>query len=400
MQCRDRIHQALSFLSFAFYPKPTLIACTVFSWIIIVILGAAMTVIPRGSGFYDLVFALTTGAVGSSIVSLVVELSSNCKHNKLAFHQLRDYYNTVLDHELYKQVLMQQTPSQRAEKKAREEFEAAGGVEDSSPYDQPQDIIQITWERLPSLMPVFKATLQDQKEFLSDGEIDELESIVSEYKQIHDILSRHLMHSPLLYDALNHPDEGYLQSLYPADVLQNMPDWVRHHLASTESQKACSRYVEAILSDGFLLAAFTKDLDISQKGLVDNRQELDRREEEQEAQPAEDWDEDDFDSQDFLEPEDEEAFRAQVEQTNRELNQQSRPFASWLISDCCQCIARSIDILEKYIAQKPYYGLMIRHTQNVAREPLSGIFAQTAYRFEKKRLDKKLARQKGSAPRQ
>ena len=359
-----------------------------------------MTVIPRESGFYDLVFALTTGAVGSSIVSLVVELSSNYKRNKLAFHQLRDYYNTVLDHELYKQVLMQQTPSQRAEKKAREEFEAAGGVEDSSPYDQPQDIIQITWERLPSLMPVFKATLQDQKEFLSDGEIDELESIVSEYKQIHDILSRHLMHSPLLYDALNHPDEGYLQSLYPADVLQNMPDWVRHHLASTESQKACSRYVEAILSDGFLLAAFTKDLDISQKGLVDNRQELDRREEEQEAQPAEDWDEDDFDSQDFLEPEDEEAFRAQVEQTNRELNQQSRPFVSWLISDCCQCIARSIDILEKYIAQKPYYGLMIRHTQNVAREPLSGIFAQTAYRFEKKRLDKKLARQKGSVPRQ
>ena len=137
MQCRDRIHQALSFLSFAFYPKTTLIACTV----IIVILGAAMTVIPRESGFYDLVFALTTGAVGSSIVSLVVELSSNYKRNKLAFHQLRDYYNTVLDHELYKQVLMQQTPSQRAEKKAREEFEAAGGGEDSSPYDQPQDII-------------------------------------------------------------------------------------------------------------------------------------------------------------------------------------------------------------------------------------------------------------------
>ena len=89
-----------------------------------------------------------------------------------------------------------------------------------------------------------------------------------------------------------------------------------------------------------------------------------------------------------------------MEQTNRELNQQSRPFVSWLISDCCRCIARSIDILEKYIAQKPYYGLMIRHTQNVAREPLSGIFAQTAYQSEKKRLDKKLARQKGSAPRQ
>ena len=102
MQCRDRIHQALSFLSFAFYPKTTLIACTVFSWIIIVILGAAMTVIPRESGFYDLVFALTTGAVGSSIVSLVVELSSNYKHNKLAFHQLRDYYKTVLYQELYK----------------------------------------------------------------------------------------------------------------------------------------------------------------------------------------------------------------------------------------------------------------------------------------------------------
>ena len=103
MQCRDRIHQGLVFSELCLLPQTHLIACTVFSWIIIVILGAAMTVIPRESGFYDLVFALTTGAVGSSIVSLVVELSSNYKHNKLAFHQLRDYYNTVLDHELYKQ---------------------------------------------------------------------------------------------------------------------------------------------------------------------------------------------------------------------------------------------------------------------------------------------------------
>ena len=399
MRFQDRIHQAFSFLAFAFYPKATLIACIVFSWIIIVILGAAMTVIPKESSFYDLVFALTTGAVGSSIVSLVVELSSNYKHNKLALHELRDYYATIMHHELHKQVMMQQTASQRAEQKARQEFEAAGGIEEFSELDQPKDIIQITWEQLPVLMPVFKSVFQDQKEFLSDSEINELESIVSEYNQIQSILLEHIMQTGMHYDALNHPDEDYLKSIYPSDVLQNMPAGVRHQLASAESQKACSRYVDAILSDPFLLAEFTEDYDISQKGLLNGQLEMDRMDQEEGPEAEANFDEEDFEDLDFSEPEEEEAFRAQLEQQYQELEEEDRPFVSWNLSECCQHIAQSIDVLEKSIAQKPYYGLMIRHAKRSARKPLSGPVADIAYQSEKKRLDKKLAKQKASESR-
>lgn len=115
-------------MSFAFYPKTTLIACVIFSVIVVTILGAAMVLTPEGSDFYNIVFALTTGAVASFFVSFVVELSNNYRHNKLAWYELREYYSTVMDYESHKQVMMKLTPYQRAEKKAHEEFVAAGGI--------------------------------------------------------------------------------------------------------------------------------------------------------------------------------------------------------------------------------------------------------------------------------
>ena len=77
MRFRNRIKEAWQFLSFAFYPQTTLIACAVFSTIVIVILGIVMAVIPQESNGYNIVFALTTGAVASFFVSFVVELSNN-----------------------------------------------------------------------------------------------------------------------------------------------------------------------------------------------------------------------------------------------------------------------------------------------------------------------------------
>lgn len=262
MRLKNRLNETLRFLSFAFYPKTTLIACVIFSVIVVTILGVAMTIMPEGTGFYNIVFALTTGAVASFFVSFVVELSNNYRHNKLAWYELKEYYSTVMDYESHKQVMMKLTPHQRAEKKAHEEFVAAGGIEEIDEYDQPKDIIQITWERLPNMMPVFKQTLNDKKQFLSDIEIDELESVISEYKQIQSFIYRRILMSPMHYDALNHPDENYLASIYPNDILKNMPAWIRKFLSSTESQKACERYVEAILSDFTLLSQYMQNYEM------------------------------------------------------------------------------------------------------------------------------------------
>ena len=74
MRLKYRLKSALQFIAFAFYPKTTLIACTVFSVMVISILGIVMTLIPHDSNWYNLVFAFTVGATGSFFVSFVVEL--------------------------------------------------------------------------------------------------------------------------------------------------------------------------------------------------------------------------------------------------------------------------------------------------------------------------------------
>lgn len=387
MRFKNILYEALSFLSFAFYPKTTLVVCVIFSAIVVTILGVAMVITPEESGVYNIVFALTTGAVASFFVSFVVELSNNYRHNKLAWYELKEYYLTVMGYESHKQVMMKLTPHQRAEKKAHEEFVAAGGIEEINEYDQPKDIIQITWEQLPNMMPIFKQTFNDKKQFLSDIEIYELESIVSEYKQIQSFIHNRVLMSPMYYDVFNHPDENYLASIYPNDILKNMPAWIKKFLSSTESKKACERYVESILSDFTLLSQYMKNYEISQKGIDAYKDELDKAEAEVEPEDI------DYDDVDFSEPEDEETFRRQREIMYKQMEQEEIPFTSWVISESCLKIAESIDVLEQSIMKKPYYGMQIKYLSNFANESIDDIMSIGTYESEKRWLDKKLKKQ-------
>lgn len=227
MRFKYRLKESLQFIAFAFYPKTTLIACVVFSVIVIAILGVVMALIPNDSGWYNLIFALTTGAAGSFFVSFVVEMANNYRHNKLAWHELQDYFSVVTDYESMKQVLMQHNPSQRAEKKAHEEFVAAGGMEELDEEDQPKDLIQVTWEQIPKIIPVFRKTLDEKKAYLSDSEIIELKNIMADFREICSEIKTLIMLSPLLHNVLNHPDEEILSNQYSKNVLADMPDWIR-----------------------------------------------------------------------------------------------------------------------------------------------------------------------------
>lgn len=386
MKFKNRLNEMLRFCSFAFYPKTTLVACMIFSVIVVTILDVAMALVPEESDFYNIVFALTTGVVASFFVTFVVELSNNYRHNKLAWYELKEYYATVKNYEQRKQVMMNLTPYLRAEKKAHEEFVAAGGIEEIDEYDQPKDIIQVTWELLPNMMSIFKQTFNDKKQFLSDIEIEKLESIISEYNQIQFFIYERIMMSPMYYDVLNHPDENYLASIYPDDILKNMPAWIREHLSRTESQKVCEQYVEAILSDFTLLSQYMENYEISQKGIDAYKDELDMKEEEE----PEDMDYDDFD---FSEPEDEETFRMQKEIMDKLMQEKAIPSTSWAISVSCKRIAESIDILEQSIMKKPYYGTMIKYFSNSANKPIDDSISTMAYDSEKRRLGKKLKEQ-------
>lgn len=71
----------------------------------------------------------------------------------------------------------------------------------------------------------------------------------------------------MTYDALNHPDEEYLKSIYPEDVIKNMPEWIRKYWSSKESKRVCELYVDTILSDDMLLLRFMDNYDVSETGL-------------------------------------------------------------------------------------------------------------------------------------
>ena len=195
--------------------------------------------------------------------------------------------------------------------------------------------------------------------------------------------------SPMTFDALNHPDEDYLKSIYPSDVIKNMPEWIRKNLSSKASQKACELYAEAILSDALLLSKFMENYDISCNGLDSYQDEIARLEENEERHPKDC----DYDELDFSEPDDEETFRAQNEEFSKQMELEQRPFVSWHLSKRCQDISESIDILEKSILKKPYYGMIVKSHKNSAKEPIDDIMSKISYESEKMRLDKKLAKQ-------
>lgn len=385
MRFKYRLKESLQFIAFAFYPKTTLIACVVFSVIIIAILGVVMALIPNDSGWYNLIFALTTGAAGSFFVSFVVEMANNYRHNKLAWHELQDYFSVVTDYESIKQVLMQHNPSQRAEKKAHEEFVAAGGMEELDEEDQPKDLIQVTWEQIPKIIPVFRKTLDEKKAFLSDSEIIELKNIMADFREIRGEIKTLIMLSPLLHNVLNHPDEEILSNHYSKNVLDDMPDWIRKHIASNESQLAMERLIDAILEDDFLIAYFMKDYDISQHGLESYQSPFD----EEDYEPEE-VDEDEYD---FSEPEDEEDFKALHNEQGRMLIEENKSFVSWHISQCCFNIAESIDILEKAILKQPYYSMHLEFDRVAEKAPLDDLVSSTTYEHEKRRLKKMLKKQ-------
>ena len=346
MKLKYRFKSAVQFFAFAFYPKTTLIVCAVVSVIAIVILGLIMSVTKEGTTTYNIVFALITGAVASFFVAIIVELSSNYQHNKLAWYELQEYYRCITDHELHKRVLMRRTSSKKEE------------GDDIDEDEHPRDIIEATWEQLPKIIPVLSDTLNHKKAFLSDNEIEELRYIILHHNQIKNVVSNLLLMSPLLHNTVNHPDENYLEGIYPKNILSDMPEWVRKHLAYKESQKAMDGLATVIVSDHYLRKQFLKDYDISQNAIDSYRN------------PSEDLplDEIDNDSKEngigYDYPETEEEFVAKNNELDKQIVESEKPFNSWYISKCCADIAESIESLEKAIMKKPYYSIYLKLYKN------------------------------------
>ena len=243
-------------LRFAFYPKNTLVLCSLFLLLIIVLLGIVMYYFPKNSNWYNIAFALMTGASSSFFVSLVVELSSNYRHNKLAWYELEDYYKELLDYEYEKNSLMGKDILQLVMMGDLEESLSPDNEGDIN-REEVKDKIQVTWELLPKLVPVLKETYKNKKEYLTNNELDNIRTILERLDSIKTVVRRHVSLCTLENNIQNLTYETTLK--YPQRIIKNMPLWLRKEFADRENYNAVDLYIDEILSDYYIFNKFMKE---------------------------------------------------------------------------------------------------------------------------------------------
>lgn len=353
----QRIKEVFRYTLFAFYPKNVLVVCGIMFIILVGGLSVVIINIPQDSVFYDIALALITGAAASFFVSFSIELSTNYRRNKIAFNELFEYYSAVTMYRIDKYVQMNPLID-----------DSTGFYDGEDTIDcsikellSPKDSIQAVWIQLPKLMPLFSIILETKLEYLNDREREEIKSIVSEINTIRRVTNTLMLDSGLLYNALNHPDEGFLGGLYPQNIINDMPDWMRKHLAKNESVNALNRLSNIILEDEFLIERFLGYYDISESSL--ERISPDESFEYYDENESDYIDEDEYSYEEET-YENEEEFKKSREEYRKYSIERNKPFVSWLFSNCCKRIDESMSALEEQIRKKPYYGILLQKTED------------------------------------
>ncbi|MBR4909005.1 MAG: hypothetical protein IKZ43_08350 [Acidaminococcaceae bacterium] len=381
MNFQTKAKLAWQHLALAFYPMTTLYACIVGMVLVNVILIAFMCFADKGSFFYNILFALFTGAAASFFVTVIVEMTNNYKRNMLAWHELQEYYTVVIDYEAMKHILMGNSLSQRIKKEVQAEMNCL----DDEEIMEECDLVQATWKQLPEIMPVLRETFSEKKAFLTDEEIFNLRTIISYYDEIRDEIKTRI-EWPLLHNSVNHPDTKYLKIMYPKNIVQDFPKWMRKIIAENESLAAIDRITDAVMKDEILLTQYMDNYDISQQA-IDNYNPADDNEGDNKSE--EDLETDNEYIGDDFEEEDEETFKKKREDVDRQLEKSMVPFVSWHISTCCLEIAQSIEELEVNIKKKPYVGMRLEWNKNISHKKLEGPIADILYKNAREKFEKR-----------
>lgn len=332
MSCLN-LKQKLKIIRLALYPAVTIWCCLLAIVVFNVIFGYFMYDIEYGSGPYNVLLALVTGVTTSFIVSIVVELSNNYKNNRLSCYELDEYYHTIINFELSKNVA----------NKVRNNFEEY----------KIHDIVQLVWHNLPKMSSVLFSTFENKKAFLTDEEIKILSNIKSEYDDIKTAVCD-VIKQPLLYNTLNHPDECFLSNNYPENILKDSSVWLRKYLATKESEEAIHSLTDVVMSDDFLLTQIMSDYNISIQSMCVCMREYDDcvGSIQKDTSSCDDMN---FDFENITE----EDYKIWLEGIDEDLSEEWKSFVSWYISNSCYRIAQHIEELEKCLYKRPYVGIFL-----------------------------------------
>lgn len=342
MRHKYRLETAIKFFQLAFYPKTTIMACVWLGVLFDAILGIAMY-LTDSTFLHELFFALLTGVTASFIVSIIVALSSNYRSNKLAWYELREYHDAVLNYEL----------KLRTFPKSHYNYDTI--------YKNPDDITA-TWVALPTIIPILDDVLKTKKEFLADSEINSLKRIMTEYGIIKYEL-RNIIEHTIIYNSLNHPDESYYEKEWPHNIWEDMPESVRRHIIFNRSRKDNERLIDEVLCDEYLLRYYVKDYDISHKAIDAYSPKEDSSLEDTNGNCLTG----DYEFEDESDM-DEEQFKTYNEHINSLMMEENKPFISWTLSSCSLIISKEIAVLKKVIKKKPYVGTMLKLSETIENE--------------------------------
>lgn len=331
---RYKFENYLFSLCLALYPFTTIFCCLLVTLILNVFLGCCMFYVIPNSVIYNVLFTLTTGVTTSCFVAIVVELSNNYKSNRLACHELESYYNLIVAFERNKYI--------------------ANKFMNADEEHEVHDIVQLVWKDLPKMAPLLLTTLEHKKAFLTDSEIKILKSLKSEYDGIrYEVCSR--MRRILQYNSLNHPDEDYIGNKYPANVISDLPVWLKKYLAKKECEGSIQQLTDIIMTDDFLLVQIMSDYDIS-------IQSMNRHDNECEQDDAKVTQEETVSSEELIydyTDMTEEEYKIWIDEINKDMETKEITFVSFYISQSCFRIAKYIEELKKIVSQKPYVGVYL-----------------------------------------
>lgn len=157
---------------------------------------------------YQVSFALSTGAIASGIVSIVVEMSNNYEKNRKRLRQLSDYFLTIASYEMRKRAMMR-TYKEEAEEET-EGSEISAWQEAIEKFDKKMEEYAEEGEevnrvgrtsleiagianQVTKVADVFRKVHDTEADLLTTEEYEEIDSVLSNVNMICGMLSIALM---------------------------------------------------------------------------------------------------------------------------------------------------------------------------------------------------------------
>ncbi len=245
MKIKEKIKNNKRILQFSIYPFDRLAFYLRLPGFLVFIMCILLLLVGEKNFYYDLIFACLTGAVGSIIVTIIIEMSNNYKYNVSCMAALIDYNSKLAYFFSFKH--------------SHKEL----------------DVVDYTLHHLHELIPILKDIKDNKSNYLTEIEIASIENVLTLFKLLKTLIKRDIVDSAVRSDSETYKLDASLENL-KAYISSCMPKETAAFLRRRAKEEEIDRFVDLLLSDGDLITSFLADYDISQNALEQYKNAKDR----------------------------------------------------------------------------------------------------------------------------